>query len=42
VLFTTAVFVLAFLPAVWAGFFVLGRWRPTARAAWLFAASVFF
>jgi alginate O-acetyltransferase complex protein AlgI len=42
VLFTTATFVLLFLPAVLAGYFALGRRSPKWAAAWLFAASVFF
>ena len=41
-LFTTAVFVLLFLPITWAGFFALGSWRPKAGIAWLFLASLFF
>lgn len=41
-LFTTAVFVLLFLPVVWTGFFLLGSRSPGWGAAWLFAASVFF
>ena len=41
-LFTTAVFVLLFLPLTLAGFFLLGRRSPRAAAAWLFAASLFF
>ena len=31
-----------FLPAVLAGFYLLGRWSQGWAAAWLFAASVFF
>lgn len=41
-LFTSAVFVLLFLPVTWAGFFVLGRWKHTAGLAWLCLASLFF
>lgn len=41
-LFTTAAFVLAFLPLALAGFFLLGRHSPRAAAAWLFAVSLFF
>jgi alginate O-acetyltransferase complex protein AlgI len=41
-LFTTANFILLFLPITLAGFFLLGRRWPGAAAAWLFAASVFF
>ncbi len=41
-LFTTVVFVGAFLPIVLLGFFVLGRRSQTGAALWLFAASVFF
>ena len=41
-LFTTTTFVLLFLPVVLIGFFLLGRRWPSAAAAWLFAASVFF
>ncbi len=41
-LFTTANFILLFLPITLIGFFVLGRRSHGAAAAWLFAASVFF
>jgi alginate O-acetyltransferase complex protein AlgI len=41
-LFTTAPFVLLFLPLALAGFFVLGRVSHTGAAAWLFLASLFF
>lgn len=41
-LFTTTVFVLAFLPLTLLGFFVLGRKSPQTAAAWLFFASLFF
>ncbi|WP_029000195.1 MBOAT family O-acyltransferase [Azohydromonas australica] len=41
-LFTTATFVLLFLPAALAGFFVLGRRSQRAAAAWLFGVSLFF
>lgn len=41
-LFTTAAFLVLFLPATLAGFFVLGRSSHTAAAAWLFLASLFF
>ncbi|WP_157264912.1 MBOAT family O-acyltransferase [Azohydromonas aeria] len=41
-LFTTAVFVLAFLPVALAGYFLLGRYSPRAASTWLFAASLFF
>jgi alginate O-acetyltransferase complex protein AlgI len=40
-LFTTAPFILVFLPITLAGFFLLGRFRKLA-AAWLFAASLCF
>ncbi len=41
-LFTTATFVLLFLPIVLGGYFLLGlRWHGAALA-WMFAASVFF
>ena len=33
---------LGFLPLVWCGFFLLGRHWPSATAAWLFLASLFF
>jgi alginate O-acetyltransferase complex protein AlgI len=41
-LFTTTVFVLAFLPLTLIGFFVFGRKSPPGAAAWVFAASLFF
>lgn len=41
-LFTTATFVLLFLPVVLTGFFLLGRRSESLAAAWLFAASLFF
>jgi alginate O-acetyltransferase complex protein AlgI len=41
-LFTTATFVLLFLPVALAGFFVLGQRSQRAAAAWLFGASLFF
>lgn len=41
-LFTTAQFVLLFLPVALAGFFVSGRRSRTAAGAWLFLASLFF
>lgn len=41
-LFTTLAFALGFLPAVFGGFFLLGRWSPRAAATWLFLASLFF
>jgi alginate O-acetyltransferase complex protein AlgI len=41
-LFTTAAFLLVFLPATLAGFFVLGRRSHSAAAAWLFLASLLF
>ena len=41
-LFTTFAFVLGFLPLVWCGFFLLARRWPSAAAAWLFLASLFF
>ncbi len=41
-LFTTATFVLLFLPVALAGFFVLGRRSQRAAAAWLFGVSLFF
>ena len=41
-LFTTAAFLLLFLPVTWAGFFVLGRQWPSIAATWLFLASLFF
>jgi alginate O-acetyltransferase complex protein AlgI len=42
VLFTTATFVVLFLPTVLIGFFLIGRRSETWAAAWLFAASTFF
>jgi alginate O-acetyltransferase complex protein AlgI len=41
-LFGTAAFFFAFLPVVFAAFFLLGRWSRQVAAAWLFLASVFF
>jgi alginate O-acetyltransferase complex protein AlgI len=41
-LFTTVPFLLMFLPLVLAGFFLLGRWRPSLAALWLLLASLFF
>ena len=41
-LFTTAPFVLLFLPVALSVFFLLGRWTHAGAAAWLFAASLFF
>ncbi|NRF66501.1 MBOAT family protein [Aquincola sp. S2] len=41
-LFTTAAFLLLFLPVTLAGFFVLGRRSHAAAAGWLFLASLFF
>ena len=41
-LFTTAPFLLLFLPITLAGFLTLGRWSSRAAIAWLLAASVFF
>jgi alginate O-acetyltransferase complex protein AlgI len=41
-LFTTAQFVLLFLPITLAGFFSAARHSHAAAAAWLFMASVFF
>lgn len=41
-LFTTSTFIVLFLPATLAGYFLLGRRSPRAAAAWLFAASLFF
>ncbi|MDP3613019.1 MAG: MBOAT family O-acyltransferase, partial [Rubrivivax sp.] len=41
-LFTTAQFVLLFLPLTLVGFFLAGRYSRTAAAAWLFFASVVF
>ena len=33
---------LGFLPLVWCGFFLIGRHWPSAAAAWLFLASLFY
>ncbi len=41
-LFTTAPFLLLFLPITLLGFYLLGRRSQQAAAAWLFLASVFF
>ena len=41
-LFTTATFLLVFLPATLTGFFLLGRSWPTAAAVWLLLASLVF
>ncbi len=41
-LFTTAPFLLLFLPITLAGFFVIGHHSRTGAAAWLFLASMFF
>jgi alginate O-acetyltransferase complex protein AlgI len=41
-LFTTAQFVLLFLPLTLLGFFVAGRYSPSAAAGWLFFASLVF
>jgi alginate O-acetyltransferase complex protein AlgI len=41
-LFTTAAFLLLFLPITLAGFFLLGRRSPSAAAGWLFLASLVF
>jgi alginate O-acetyltransferase complex protein AlgI len=41
-LFTTATFVLLYLPLTLLGFFFLGRRSPSAAAGWLFLASLFF
>jgi alginate O-acetyltransferase complex protein AlgI len=41
-LFTTATFVLLYLPLTLLGFFLLGRRSPSAAAGWLFLASLFF
>ena len=41
-LFTTAQFVLLFLPVTLLGFFLAGRHSHKAAAAWLFVASLFF
>jgi alginate O-acetyltransferase complex protein AlgI len=42
VLFTTAVFVLLFLPVAFAGFFLIARVSHRSAAAWLFLCSLFF
>jgi alginate O-acetyltransferase complex protein AlgI len=41
-LFTSATFVLMFLPVALAGFFAFARWSHTAAATWLFVVSLFF
>ena len=41
-LFTTAPFLLLFLPVTLTGFFMLGRWAPRHAASWLCCASLFF
>ena len=41
-LFNSYAFILAFLPVVLAGFFVLGRWHRRLAAGWLVLASLFF
>lgn len=41
-LFTTAQFVLLFLPLALVGFFIAGRYSREAAAAWLFIASIAF
>ncbi|KIL97738.1 putative poly(beta-D-mannuronate) O-acetylase [Paramagnetospirillum magnetotacticum MS-1] len=41
-LFNSYIFLFAYLPVVWAGFFVLGRRSPPVAAAWLAVASVVF
>lgn len=41
-LFTTAAFVLLFLPVTLTGFFMLGRTSPSGAALWLLLASLFF
>lgn len=41
-LFTSALFVWAYLPLTVLGFFLLGRWSMKMAAAWLFLASVAF
>src|SRR5882762_2916130 len=41
-LFGTAAFAFAFLPVVFAGFFLIGRFSNSFAAGWLFLASVFF
>ncbi len=41
-LFNSYPFLFAFLPLVFAGFFLLGRWRIRAATAWLLLMSLFF
>ncbi|MFY7864755.1 MBOAT family O-acyltransferase [Roseateles sp.] len=41
-LFTSAAFMLLFLPLVWGGFFLISHWRQSLGASWLFLVSVFF
>jgi alginate O-acetyltransferase complex protein AlgI len=41
-LFTTATFILLFLPITLAGFFLIGQRSRSAAAAWLLLASLFF
>jgi alginate O-acetyltransferase complex protein AlgI len=41
-LFNSPAFLFGFLPVVFVGFFLIGRRSPTAAAAWLGAASLFF
>lgn len=41
-LFTSAAFVLLFLPISFVGFFLLGKRSPNAAATWLFVASLAF
>ena len=41
-LFTTAAFLLLFLPVTLLGFYAIGRRSPQGAAAWLMLASVFF
>jgi alginate O-acetyltransferase complex protein AlgI len=41
-LFGTAAFAFAFLPIVFAGFFLIGRLSHSLAAGWLFLASIFF
>jgi alginate O-acetyltransferase complex protein AlgI len=41
-LFTSLAFAFAFLPLVFAGFFLIARSSQTGAAAWLFGASLFF
>ncbi len=41
-LFTTAIFVLLFLPITLAGFFLIGHYSRYGAAAWLLMASLFF